>query len=335
MILIVTTPADLTAQAVERRLRSRGVKAVLFDSGRFPAEARITVSYRDGLPRYVVRMDGQILCLDEVTSIWFRRPNPCVAHASIVDEEVRGVVEKDCGEFLGALWESMDCLMLPGTPAAMKIAQRKPTHMARAKALGFDIAPTLFTNDPQEFLDLYRQQEGRLIHKITASLALKERMGTEFSRLTCGVTRRDVMHAESVSLAPIVFQAYVPKRLELRVTVVADRVFTAEIHSQDSNRTQFDWRRYDLGSTPHRAHELPRDVAERCVQLVAQFGLTYGTIDLILTPDGRYVFLELNSAGEYGWIEQVTGLPISDAVADLLMSPMRAHALPVVERAHA
>jgi hypothetical protein len=335
MILIVSAADDPTALAVEKRLRSRGVNVMLFDSGRFPSEARIAVSYRDGVPRYSLRVDGHLIRFDELTSIWFRRPNRCTAHPSITDEEVRAVVEQDCGEFLNAFWDSMNCLMLPGSPSAMKIAQRKPTHMARAKALGFDIAPTVFTNDPQEFLDLYREQEGRLIHKITANLTLQERMGTEFSRLTCGVTRRDVMHAQSVSLAPIVFQAYVPKRLELRVTVVGDRAFTAEIHSQDSNRTHFDWRRYDLGSTPHHAHELPRDVADRCVQLVAQFGLTYGTIDLILTPDGRYVFLELNSAGEYGWIEQVTGLPISDAVADFLMSPMRAHALPVAELAHA
>ncbi|WP_157995074.1 MvdC/MvdD family ATP grasp protein [Peristeroidobacter soli] len=335
MILIVSTADDPTAQAVERRLRSRGVNVLIFDSGRFPSEARITVSYRDGMPRYALRVDGQVVRFEELTSIWFRRPSLSVAHPSITDEEVRAVVERDCGEFLSALWESMDCLMLPGSPTVMRTAQRKPTHMARAKALGFDIAPTIFTNDPREFLDLYREQEGRLIHKITANLSLRERRGTQFSRLTCGVTRRDVMHAESVSLSPIVFQAYVPKRLELRVTVVGDRVFAAEIHSQKTNRTHFDWRRYDLGSTPHHPHQLPRDVADRCVQLVAQFGLTYGTIDLILTPDDRYVFLELNSAGEYAWIEQIAGLPISDAIADLLMSPMRAHQLPVAELAHA
>lgn len=335
MILIVSAATDQAALAVERRLRSRGVDVMLFDTGRFPSEARITVSYRDGLPRYTIRLDGQTMRFDEVTSVWFRRPSACKAHPSITDEEVRAVVEQDCGEFLSSIWDGMNCLMLPGSPSIMKTAQRKPTHMARAKALGFDIAPTLFTNDPQEFLDLYRQQEGRLIHKISASLALKERMGTEFARLTCGVTRRDVMHAQSVSLAPIVFQAYVPKRLEVRVTVVGDRVFAAEIHSQQSNRSHFDWRRYDLGGTPHHPHELPDDVAERCVKLVAQSGLTYGTIDLILTPDDRYVFLELNSAGEYSWIEQVTGLPISDAIADLLMSPMRAQELPVAELLHA
>jgi hypothetical protein len=335
MILIVSAADDQVARAVERRLRSRGVNVMLFDLGRFPSEARITVSYRDDAPRYTIRLDGQVARFEALTSIWFRQPGRHRAHSSITDEEVRVIVEQDSGEFLSALWDSMSCLMLPGSPSAMKIAQRKPNHMARAKALGFDIAATIFTNDPQEFLDLYREQEGRLIHKITANLALRERMGTLFSRLTCGVTRRDVMHAQSVSLAPIVFQAYVPKRLELRVTVVGDRVFTAEIHSQESNRAHFDWRRYDMGATRHLPHELPRDVADRCVQLVAQFGLTYGTIDLILTPDDRYVFLELNSAGEYGWIEQVTGLPISEAIADLLMSPMRAHELPIAERAHA
>ena len=39
----------------------------------------------------------------------------------------------------------------------------------------------------------------------------------------------------------------------------------------------------------------------------------------MLTPDDRYVFLELNSAGEYGWIEDLTGLPIRDAIAAHLL----------------
>ena len=102
MILIVSTPADLTAQAVERRLRSRGVKVVLFDTGRFPAEARITVSYRDSQPRYAIRMDGQVLRFDDVTSIWFRRPNRYTAHPSITDAEVRAVVEALGGVNKGA-----------------------------------------------------------------------------------------------------------------------------------------------------------------------------------------------------------------------------------------
>jgi len=51
---------------------------------------------------------------------------------------------------------------------------------------------------------------------------------------------------------------------------------------------------------------------------VARLGLCYGAIDMILTPDGRYVFIELSPNGQYLWIEHETGLPISDAICDLL-----------------
>jgi glutathione synthase/RimK-type ligase-like ATP-grasp enzyme len=190
--------------------------------------------------------------------------------------------------------------------------------------MGFELPPTLFTNDPDEFLDLYRECNGRLVSKITSTLALRPRFGSEFSRFTEMVSTRDVANAHSVSLCPIVLQGYVAKRVEVRVTVVGQQVFAAEIHSQATHRTRVDWRRYDLGSTPHRVHALPADVAARCTALVADAGLTFGTIDLILTPDGRYVFLELNSAGEYGWIEDLTGLPISDAIADFLLGDQAA-----------
>jgi glutathione synthase/RimK-type ligase-like ATP-grasp enzyme len=50
------------------------------------------------------------------------------------------------------------------------------------------------------------------------------------------------------------------------------------------------------------------------------FGLNYGALDLILTPDGRHVFLEVNPVGEFFWLERCPGLPISKAIADILLS---------------
>jgi glutathione synthase/RimK-type ligase-like ATP-grasp enzyme len=118
----------------------------------------------------------------------------------------------------------------------------------------------------------------------------------------------------------MILQAYVPKQLELRITVVGQQIFAAEIHSQQTHHTRHDWRRYDLSNTPHFPHELPLEVSERCIQLVNRLELCYGAIDMILTPDGQYVFLELNPSGQYGWIEQETGLPISSAICDFLMA---------------
>ena len=52
--------------------------------------------------------------------------------------------------------------------------------------------------------------------------------------------------------------------------------------------------------------------------LVRRLGLRYGAIDLILTPEGDYVFLEINPNGQWQWIEEPTGLPITSALCDEL-----------------
>jgi len=319
MILIITSPEDPSANTVEAILRRRGANVLRFDTADFPARAQLTISYRPQVPRYCLRVRGATHRFDRVDAVWFRRPGQVEVDAAITDAEVRTVLEQDCKEFLASFWESLDTRALPGLPIDLQIAQRKASQLGLARALGFEIVPTIVSNDPQEFLDLYRAQSGRLISKIIGSLTLRSRMGSEFMRYTNLVSRRDVMHAQSIAHGPLVMQAYVPKKLEIRVTVVADQVFAAEIHSQATNRTRFDWRRYDLKATPHAIHHLQQDVAARCVELVKRSRLSYGTIDLILTPDDRYVFLELNSAGEYGWIEQLTGLPISAAIADFLL----------------
>ena len=146
-----------------------------------------------------------------------------------------------------------------------------------------------------------------------------------FVRYTEAVSTRDVAYAKTLRFCPVILQAYIPKQVELRITVVGRKVFAAEIRSQETNHTRHDWRRYDHFKTPYFIHELPQDVIQHCVQLVEKLGLCYGAIDMIVTPDGRYVFLEINSNGQYLWVEQATRLVISDAIADLLMSPESAN----------
>jgi D-alanine-D-alanine ligase-like ATP-grasp enzyme len=53
-------------------------------------------------------------------------------------------------------------------------------------------------------------------------------------------------------------------------------------------------------------------------------GLVYGAFDFIVTPEGRYVFLEVNPGGAYMWVEAATGLGITPALADALIEPCRA-----------
>ena len=90
------------------------------------------------------------------------------------------------------------------------------------------------------------------------------------------VRRRDLANFRALALAPMILQEYVPKRAELRVIVVADRVFAGLIDSQASPRSRDDWRHYDFDATAYLAHELTRDVEQACLRLLEAYGLRYG-----------------------------------------------------------
>jgi glutathione synthase/RimK-type ligase-like ATP-grasp enzyme len=55
--------------------------------------------------------------------------------------------------------------------------------------------------------------------------------------------------------------------------------------------------------------------------LMTELGLVFGAIDLICTPAGEYVFLEVNPGGEWGMLERDLRLPIADAIARALLVP--------------
>jgi len=94
------------------------------------------------------------------------------------------------------------------------------------------------------------RHNGSIVSKLLGSSFI-EIFGDEFSRYTEIVNPRDIAYTGSLRYCPMVFQAYIPKELEVRVTVVGRQVFAAEIHSQASNHTRGDWRRYDNFHTPY------------------------------------------------------------------------------------
>jgi hypothetical protein len=321
MVLIVTGDFDPPADHVEQKLRKRGIPVVRFDPGKFPAEAALSVEFSPlGAMRAIMRLPDEEIDLGCQTGVWYRRPNRPVAHESIQQPMSRDFVDQEARGVMQDVWDMLDCPWVPAKPAVIRRAQLKATQLRQAASLGFELPPTLISNDPSEFLEFYRQHNGQIVSKV-AGFAFLDTVGQKFSRYTEVVTKRDVAYARSVRYCPAIFQAYVPKRVELRITVVGNKVFAAEIHSQRSNHTRHDWRRYALHQTPHLPHDLPEAIERRCLDLVALLGLRYGAIDMIVTPDERYVFLELNPNGQFTWIEELTGLPISDALCDLFTSP--------------
>jgi glutathione synthase/RimK-type ligase-like ATP-grasp enzyme len=95
-----------------------------------------------------------------------------------------------------------------------------------------------------------------------------------------------------------------------------------EIHSQGDPRGRIDFRlalAENPSALPHVVHELPARVSEQVLALVRALNLVTCAIDMVVTPAGDYVFLEVNPSGQFGWIEGLTGLPITAELVGLLM----------------
>jgi hypothetical protein len=324
MILLLTYREDVSVELVASHLRRKGADFLWLDYAQLPADAQLSFHCpAAGRVERLLHLDGRVYDLGKITAAWTHRPT-----APRPDRRIRGAVEqgyvsKEALDFFNGVLETLDCLWVPAPRWQVWRGQYKPLQLQLAGELGFELPPTLMTNRPDDFLAFHRRHHGRLISKAVYNGCVPpgqtESPDAAFI-FTEVVSGRDVGYAHAVRYCPVTFQPYVHKQLELRVTVVGGRVFAAAILSQDTNRTRYDWRHFDLYHTGHRPFELPADLERRCAELVRRLDLTFGAIDLILTPDGRYVFLEINPSGQWMWLEKQAGLPISEAIADLLMS---------------
>ncbi len=67
--------------------------------------------------------------------------------------------------------------------------------------------------------------------------------------------------------------------------------------------------------------DLPDDIALKVRAFMRRMGLWFGCLDMIIQPDGTYVFLEINPNGQWLWIQECTGLPLLEEFTNLLLTP--------------
>ena len=134
------------------------------------------------------------------------------------------------------------------------------------------------------------------------------------------ISKDDLASLEGLAFSPMTFQEKLDKRVELRATVVGNRVLTAAVDSQALEGAKLDWRKEGVTLLDAwTKYELPRSVERGLLKLTKWFGLNYAAADFIVTPEGRHVFLEINAGGEFYWLQRTPGLPIVEALAEMLV----------------
>jgi glutathione synthase/RimK-type ligase-like ATP-grasp enzyme len=309
MILILSTPQDEHAQTVIAELLRLGVRANMLDLSEFPQQLSLRMEYQGGERRFMFGCDKSGLDLNDCGAIWWRRPQSPEVSPQLTRQSHRHFALNESVEALYGLWHSLDAFWV-NDPARDQVAQRKAFQLRVAQEVGLEIPATLITNCSQAVQEFVAPRgTGQVIYK---SFSATEQEWRE-TRL---LRDNELDLLGNVQYAPVIFQEYVEAEADLRITIVGDEIFPAAIYSQETSyKVDF---RIDIARARVEATRLPANVEERLLQLMRRLGLVYGAIDMRRTPDGRHVFLEINPAGQWLFVENYTKQPIAHSLARLL-----------------
>lgn len=320
-VLFICGKTDLTADLVLLELRKRGIKVIRLNVEDFPHSLRISSQLTPNHKSWLVDFSGSInksLSQVKIKSVYYRPHNNPRPSSKIKNSQERNLVIEQSQLVIEWLEDMFKCFWL-NSPRAIAKARSKALQLSIAASIGFQSPDTIITNNPKSARDFYRKHKGNIISKLLqATPATRELPGFIFTRR---LTREDMRLINQVKYSPVLFQEYIEKKYEIRATVVGRKVFAAKIDSQAMVNTVNDWRQYEFGKPPpHKSIRLPMEIEDRLIRINERLSIKFGAYDLIYTPRGEYVFLEVNANGQWGWIQELTGLPISSAIADILTS---------------
>jgi len=186
----------------------------------------------------------------------------------------------------------------------------KVRQLDLAVSIGLMIPETVITNNPKLVLEMFSTHE-RIIYKALNGFVFPDQTGI----LTTEITREHVGHrSPAVERAPGIYQELIEKDYELRVTVVGDKIFPALVRTPKTGDASVDWRHAHFEDI-FESCTLDQQIGNKLLHFHREAGLKFGAYDLIVDRKGQIFFLECNPAGQFLWLENSLGLPITDAIA--------------------
>jgi glutathione synthase/RimK-type ligase-like ATP-grasp enzyme len=318
-VLILTQEFDPTVDPVIQTLSARGAEVVRVDLSYFPRRLTFTTSDFEG-GRRLMRHGDREVDLDRLAAVWYRRPTAFDFGPEMAEPE-KLFARKEAMQAIGGILRATDCLWV-NRPDIDAVGELKPYQLELAKRMGLRVPRTLLTNDPREVADLVERSDRPVVYKSQIGGVIHYPGAFPGGLLTAVVGDEINEHLDRVGHTMCMFQEYIDKAYEVRLTVIGNTYFPVTINSQDDETTKVDWRGAsgETASLPYGDYRpLPEEIVKKTQALLGELRAVYAAVDFIVTPDGEHIFLEVNPAGQFMWMQHDLGLKLGDHMAELLM----------------
>jgi ATP-GRASP peptide maturase of grasp-with-spasm system len=190
-----------------------------------------------------------------------------------------------------------------------------------AKELGLDIPATIITNSKKELESFFYSYKSIITKAIyEAPIYVKNSDGKAYSFLNyTEEINEQVIKDMPECFFPSVFQENLNKDFEIRCFYINGEIYSMAIFSQLDKQTKTDFRKYNRSCNNRNVpYKLPSYFERQIVKLMTKLGLNTGSIDIIKTKEGKFVFLEINPTGQYGMTSVPCNYYLDKKIAEFL-----------------
>lgn len=314
MILIITSEGDDHEEWIKAECDRRNIETVSLYTAKYPSQ--ISSTQHIGLAHQdVLYIDNKIISAQSITGVLVRRPTLPSFGQEIDADHLRFAINESFSALRG-LYSCLDHCNWVNKLPSIKIAELKIYQMNVAQKLGFLLPKTLISTIPADVKYFFNACKENIVQKSLVPFIVSDNDGTDYGLFTTKVNKNQIENMlENVRVMPCYFQELIERQYELRINIVGNYVWTMAIYSND--KTIIDYRS-DPASVTYSPIILPDRIKDLCIKLTRSLDLIMSNIDMLVTEDGEYYFLEINPCGQWAWVEQETGLPLCTAIVDQL-----------------
>ena len=300
MILIVTDRDEPTTDLV-----IDWINYLKKDYIRISTEDRIKISKIyfgvDGMEViFTFKHDNKLISIDtkNITSYWYRRSKIDLDYGGIRtdDNEIDSTINSFLAEEYYCSIKFINTIL--SRKSKFNIFEdneiQKLDVLQKARDVNLRVPDTVVCSKLIDLEVFYNKYNGRIITKSIGDPT--SFFHKDLHQFTSKVSLDELPDTFGISL----FQEMIDKIIELRIFFFDDKYYGSAIFSQLDPNTKIDLKNYNL-ERPARVvpYDLSDEIIQRLKHLMNKLNLKSGSIDMILTPDLEYVFLEVNPIGQF------------------------------------
>ncbi len=301
MILVLGTAEDQHAAAIYNKVVARGNRVAYFDPRLYPRDMTITFDGALPMSGTVRYRDGQAAVdLSTVNSIYCRNWDDVLPNGKPLGGAQDEVEIRETEAALGSLFRGMECYWV--NPLDALINSRYRIHQLRMiRTQGIRVPETIVSNDFRRVQAFFSLTNEELLYRPS---------GWNSCHWSVGQIDDIARRVADLPLTPVEYQENI-RGEEIRAYVVGESVFAGVVETEPDFTS--------MQSEHVKVIDLPAEAIRICKRVAATLGLRFCSIDLRLTAEGEYAVVDTDANPMFLHFEQITRLPVSDRLVDLLI----------------